>query len=192
MNPEFSALKMSISLDARVLPAVSFAMQQNGVSLLGPIAIENRSDEPLEQLELQIDASPAFALPFSRHIDLIPAGQTVTLTRPGVLLDASFLASLTENPAFSEALGDRTLLVQGSIDLLCIFPDGHMEICDYKTDHITSDERSDPSLLQARMREEHGEQLAQYVEAVKEMYGVRTMRVSVFSLPLGEALDMNI
>ena len=73
MNPEFSAPKMSISLDARVLPAVSFAMQQNGVSLLGPIAIENRSDEPLEQLELQIDASPAFALPFSRHIDLIPA-----------------------------------------------------------------------------------------------------------------------
>ena len=96
MNPEFSAPKMSISLDARVLPAVSFAMQQNGVSLLGPIAIENRSDEPLEQVELQIDASPAFALPFSRHIDLIPAGQAVTLTRPRVLLDASFLASLTE------------------------------------------------------------------------------------------------
>ncbi len=102
------------------------------------------------------------------------------------------LSALTANPTLADALEDRKLFVQGSVDLIAFYEDGSMEICDYKTDHITSDERSDPSMLQARMQETHGEQLAQYVAAVKEMYGVRTMRVSVFSLPLGEALDMNI
>ena len=102
------------------------------------------------------------------------------------------LASLTENPAFSEALGDRTLLVQGSIDLLCIFPDGHMEICDYKTDRITPAEREDPSLLRKRMQERHGDQLTQYAAAVEEIFGVRPSKANIYSLPLGEALEISI
>ena len=102
------------------------------------------------------------------------------------------LSTLTENQALAEALGDRTLLVQGSIDLLCIFPDGHIELCDYKTDRITPAEQAEPSLLRARMQERHGDQLAQYAAAVQEIFGVRPTRAYVFSLPLGEAVELSI
>jgi ATP-dependent exoDNAse (exonuclease V) beta subunit len=102
------------------------------------------------------------------------------------------LASLTSDTALAEALGERTLFVQGSIDILCEFEDGHLEICDYKTDHITKAEREDPSLLQKRMTERHGHQLAQYAAAVEETFGVRPTKAYIFSLPLGEALEIDI
>ncbi len=102
------------------------------------------------------------------------------------------LASLTSNAELSEALGDRSLFVQGSIDLLCIFPDGHMELCDYKTDHISDEERSDPALLQIRMTEAHRDQLRQYAAAAEEMYGYRPTKAYIFSLPLGEAIEISI
>ncbi len=102
------------------------------------------------------------------------------------------LASLTQNAAFAEALGERTLYVQGSIDLLATFSDGHIELCDYKTDHITPVERADPALLTARMTEKHGDQLRQYAAAITEMYGIRPSKVYIFSLPLGEAVEIAI
>jgi ATP-dependent helicase/nuclease subunit A len=102
------------------------------------------------------------------------------------------LASLTANAELSEALRDRSLFVQGSIDILCEFSDGHLEICDYKTDHITNAEREDPSLLQKRMAERHGHQLSQYAAAVEETFGKRPSKAYIFSLPLGEGLEIEI
>ena len=102
------------------------------------------------------------------------------------------LASLTTNAELAEALEGRSLFVQGSIDLLCIYPDGHMELCDYKTDHISAEERENPALLQARMTEAHREQLMQYAAAVEEMYGNRPTKAYIFSLPLGDALEIPI
>ena len=102
------------------------------------------------------------------------------------------LSSLTDNAALADALGERTLYVQGSIDLLAVFPDGHIELCDYKTDRISAAERADPALLAARMREKHGEQLRQYAAAVADMYGKRPSAVYIFSLPLGEAVEVDI
>ena len=100
------------------------------------------------------------------------------------------LAALTTHAELSEALGDRSLFVQGSIDLLCTFPDGHMELCDYKTDHITDEERINPTYLRMRMTDAHRDQLRQYAAAVEEMYGTRPTKAYIFSLPLGEALDI--
>lgn len=100
------------------------------------------------------------------------------------------LRTLTRDPALAEALGDRSLYVQGSIDLLCIFADGHIEVCDYKTDRLTKEEQEDMSLLTAHMREKHGNQLAQYAAAVEAMYHVRPTRVYIYSVPLGEALEI--
>jgi ATP-dependent helicase/nuclease subunit A len=102
------------------------------------------------------------------------------------------LSSLTQNTELAEALGERTLFVQGSIDLLCTFPDGHMELCDYKTDRITAEERRDPSLLTRRMTERHGDQLCQYAAAVEETFGVRPTKAYIFSLPLGDAVEIAI
>jgi ATP-dependent helicase/nuclease subunit A len=100
------------------------------------------------------------------------------------------LSSLTAFPALAKLLEGRSLMVRGSVDLLCEFEDGHLELCDYKTDHITPEERRDASLLQARMTEAHRDQLIQYAAAVEEMYGVRPTKAFIFSLPLGEAVEI--
>ena len=102
------------------------------------------------------------------------------------------LSKLTVNQELAKALGDKTLLVQGSIDLLCLFSDGHIELCDYKTDHVTPAERQDPSLLQKRMQERHGDQLAQYAAAVEETFGKRPDKAYIYSLPLGEAVEITL
>lgn len=102
------------------------------------------------------------------------------------------LSKLTVNQELANALGEKTLLVQGSIDLLCFFPDGHIELCDYKTDHVTAAERNDPSLLQKRMQEKHGDQLSQYAIAVEETFGRRPTKAYIYSLPLGEAVEISI
>lgn len=102
------------------------------------------------------------------------------------------LSGLTTHNELAEALGDRMLMVQGSIDLLCFFSDGHIELCDYKTDHITSAERNDVSLLQKRMQERHGEQLSQYAAAIEETFGKRPSTAYIYSLPLGEAIEISI
>ena len=60
------------------------------------------------------------------------------------------LASLTREPTLREALGDRTLYVRGSVDLLCEYPDGRITVADYKTDRISRAEQDDPTLLAAR------------------------------------------
>lgn len=102
------------------------------------------------------------------------------------------LRELTSNSELAEALGDRTLYVRGSIDLLCEYPDGRLEICDYKTDHITREEREDRALLMAHLREKHLSQLRQYAKAMEEMYGRRPDKVYIFALALGEAVEIDI
>ncbi len=100
------------------------------------------------------------------------------------------LRDLTADTAFAEALGERTLHVQGSIDLLAHFADGHIEIADYKTDRLTPEERQNPACLAAHMRERHGAQLEQYAAAVEALYGRRPEKIYIYSLPLGEAVEI--
>ncbi len=102
------------------------------------------------------------------------------------------LSDLTSDAALAEALGNRMLYVQGSIDLLAIFPDGHIELCDYKTDRISPAERADLPLLTERMTARHAEQLKQYAAAVEEIYGIRPTKTYIFSLPLGEAIEIDL
>ena len=102
------------------------------------------------------------------------------------------LRSLTQNKSLADALGDRQLYVQGSIDLLCTFPDGHIELCDYKTDRLSKEEREDITLLTNRMQEKHGHQLAQYAAAIEEMYHKRPTKVYIYSVPLGDAVEIKI
>ncbi len=100
------------------------------------------------------------------------------------------LRELTTHAELAEALGDRTLYVRGSIDLLCEYPDGRLEICDYKTDHITREEREDREVLVNHLREKHLSQLRQYAAAMEEMYGKRPDKVYIFALALGEAVEI--
>ena len=90
------------------------------------------------------------------------------------------------------ALSERAIIVQGSIDLLCFYADGSVEICDYKTDYISPEEKMDITLLRARMQEKHGDQLAQYAASVEETFGKRPIKAYVYSLPLGDAIEITL
>ena len=102
------------------------------------------------------------------------------------------LASLTRNESLQKALRNRTLYVQGSIDLLCEFQDGRILIADYKTDRIRPEEQADTSLLTRRLTEAYGSQLEQYSAAVRDMYGRAPDAVLIYSVPLGEALNIDL
>ena len=105
----------SLTIQAEVLPAISFAMQQNGTAAVRSVTIENTSALPIENAVLQVTASPAFALPLQRSIDLLPAGKRVTLSDPELLLDGGYLASTTEKIA-----GSLTFrLLKGDTELAC-------------------------------------------------------------------------
>ena len=100
------------------------------------------------------------------------------------------LEELTQNRELAASLQGRELFVQGSIDLLLIGKDGTIELYDYKTDHITEEERKDPALLRAHLKARHGNQLEYYARAVEQLFGKRPDRISVFSLSLGEIIEL--
>ncbi len=100
------------------------------------------------------------------------------------------LATLTEREDLQTALGDRTLYVQGSVDLLAEMPDGTLLLCDYKTDRIFPGERANPDLLSDRMSEKHGAQLLQYAAAIRETFGREPTQMYIYSVPLGEAVPV--
>ena len=100
------------------------------------------------------------------------------------------LSVLSSHP---DALADRehTLFVQGSIDLVITTKDGRRILVDYKTDRITEKERRDPSLLTTRLGQEYGYQLACYSIAIRALYGTPPDRIFIYSLPLGELLEIS-
>ncbi len=99
-------------------------------------------------------------------------------------------AKFTENKENAHALGDTELAIQGVIDLVFEDEAGNLTLADYKTDYLTKEERKDPSLACAKLAERHREQLSYYREAVKRIFGREPSRVCIYSLPLGEAVDI--
>lgn len=85
-----------LRLDAAVLPVVNYAMQQNGAVAVQSITIENNTGNILENVDVRMTAAPEFALPFTYHMDRLPANQAVTISRPRLILNADYLAGMTE------------------------------------------------------------------------------------------------
>ena len=85
-----------IRMDVAVLPVINYAMQQNGAVAIQSITIENTTDAVIEDVDIEITSTPAFALPFTRHIDHLPANKTVTISRPKMILNGEYLAGMTE------------------------------------------------------------------------------------------------
>ena len=100
------------------------------------------------------------------------------------------MRQLTQNKALAEQLGEETLFVQGSIDLLLTMSDGRLILVDYKTDRISDEERATPALLAKRLGEVHGHQLACYAEAVRDLLGRAPDEMRIYSLPLGASVKI--
>ena len=98
----------------------------------------------------------------------------------------------TEDEAFKAKIKDEKITVQGIIDLVFIDKDGKITLCDYKTDHLTDEELKSPSLAAKMLGERHGTQLSYYKEAIKQIFGEAPSRICIYSLPLGNAVDIEI
>ncbi len=88
------------------------------------------------------------------------------------------------------ALADEEILVQGVIDCLIEDEEGELHLVDYKTDRLTREEREDPALAEARLRDSHALQLSYYAAAIEKMFGKRPVTVEVYSLHLGRCVDV--
>ena len=98
MGSDFEILTTEnpVRVEVDVLPAVNFCLQRNGAVPIRSISITNDTDANMEDLDLEIRTSPEFMLPFTRHIDCIPAHRTVEIARPKVIMNGEYLAGLTE------------------------------------------------------------------------------------------------
>ncbi len=96
----------------------------------------------------------------------------------------------TEDEEKRVAYQGKAVLVQGVID--CIWEDenGDFHLVDYKTDRLTWEERKTRALAEERMRDAHTTQLSYYALAIKEMLGKTPKSISVYSLHLGDEIQI--
>ena len=109
--------------------------------------------------------------------------------RFNVALPASDFTKNDELSALLERDG-VALTVQGVVDLVFISEKGEILLVDYKTDRLTAEEISDRALAEEKLRERHAAQLSYYKLALERMYGRPVSKVAVYSLPLGDTVDM--
>ena len=88
------------------------------------------------------------------------------------------------------ALTGKEVLVQGVIDCIIECEDGTLCLYDYKTDRLTREERADPALAKARLKETHREQLELYSLAVEKIFGTPPAEVALYSLHLGDTVSI--
>ena len=120
--------------------------------------------------------------------DMMGAKELYREFRFNVKLPARMFA---EDERARELLEDETLLVQGVIDCLILDNEGEYHLVDYKTDRLSREELGDRALAEAKLRDAHSRQLGYYAEAVKLIFGKYPKTVKVYSLPLGDTVDVS-
>jgi ATP-dependent helicase/nuclease subunit A len=101
--------------------------------------------------------------------------------RFNLFLPASDFTRIEEK---SELLKDETIAVQGVIDIFFEDENGRIVLCDYKTDYLTREEISEPTLAAKKLSKRHGEQLSYYAKAVEAMLERAPDEIIIYSLPL--------
>ena len=151
----------AVTLEVTALPVLNYTMQQNGAVAVRSVTIHNNTDAPIENARLEITAVPAFAAPFTTHIDLLSPQKPVTLTRPGLKLDAGFLASTTEK-------------LKGTLYLRLLTEEKELAVCELETTVLAFDQWQGlghyPELLAAFVTPNHP-QLATVIARATEFLG---------------------
>ncbi len=99
-------------------------------------------------------------------------------------------ALFTQSEERRKTFGAHRILVQGVIDCLYEREDGSLVLVDYKTDRLPREALSDKALAAKILAQKHREQLSYYSIAVEEMFGRRPSRILVYSLHLGDAIEI--
>ena len=97
----------------------------------------------------------------------------------------------TTDEELKRLYADEHVLVQGVIDCLYEDENGKMHLVDYKTDRLTPEELSDRALARKKLYDKHSLQLSYYAKAVELIFGKYPETVEVYSLPLGDTLDVS-
>ncbi len=100
-------------------------------------------------------------------------------------------ALFTKSEQKRAALGEHRILVQGVID--CLYEDegGDLSLIDYKTDRLPKEALRDPALAAEILSAKHREQLSYYAIAVEQMFGKRPKHIRVYSLHLGDTVEID-
>ncbi|MDR1919287.1 MAG: DUF3320 domain-containing protein [Tannerellaceae bacterium] len=85
-----------ISVEFLYLPVINFAMQQNRVSAIRLLSVENLTDECLSDLRISLSVEPEFAATTPVAIEAIAAKETVRIENLKLSLSTRFFAQLTE------------------------------------------------------------------------------------------------
>ena len=85
-----------IRMEISITPVINYALQQNRVPAVQAISVINNSPNAIENVELKITVTPELCLPFMKHIDYIPESSNYDVKDVQLVLNAEFLAGLTE------------------------------------------------------------------------------------------------
>lgn len=91
-----TASPSSVRIEASLAGTFTFASHQNSIPVIRSIRIENATPEPVQDVQLELTASPTFLRAKTWKIDRINPGADVVLSDRRVNLDATYLAGLTE------------------------------------------------------------------------------------------------
>ncbi len=111
-----SQVKMRVSC----LPVINFALQQNGLPSIRSIEITNGSERDIRDVQIHISSQPAFCNEYLKTISIIPAGTVVELKDIDIVLNAEYLAALTEKEVGAlsiELLLNDTLLCAETVGI---------------------------------------------------------------------------
>ncbi len=107
--------------------------------------------------------------------------------RFNVFLPARDFAEEEKN---KELYKDSEILVQGVIDCIIERADGSLALYDYKTDRLTREQLENADLAAEALRAKHKTQLELYAVAVEKIFGKAPRVLEVYSLPLGDTVNM--
>ena len=85
-----------VKIEFIYLPVINFAMQQNRVSVVRRLAVENLTDEALHNVKIELTVEPEFGTITPVVIETIPEKGTVCTDSVEVYLSAGYFAQLTE------------------------------------------------------------------------------------------------
>ncbi len=98
----------------------------------------------------------------------------------------------TEKEEKKKALKNEQILVQGVIDCIILDGDGEYHLIDYKTDRLTKKQLEDRTLAEEELNGKHALQLTYYALAVEKLFGKLPKTVRVYSLHLGDTVNITL
>lgn len=120
--------------------------------------------------------APFFGSEFAREI----------LSSPQIYREFEFMVSVDASlidPQIKPPFDKRQVLMQGTVDLAYMNPDGTLTVIDYKTDRI-----SDVSVLAQR----YEIQISLYRNAMEQSVGCRVSRCILYSIHLGKSIEIKL